>query len=138
MTESDASKLPIDPTFPPAAYERVAWLLRGGVLGFVLLAGAGMVAYLALHPSETVSEVLAGGPSVGLGSFVTFLGGLAVGRPSAIILAGIYVMVAVTVGRVVLATFDLYRGGEKALGGLSATVVVLLLIALFVVAPFVQ
>lgn len=140
MTTRDAASaaLPLDATFPPAAYERVARLLRWGVIGFLVLAGSGLVGQLVLNPSESVSSVLASGSFSGYGSFGLFVGHLESGQPDALILLGIYVMVAVTVGRVALATVDLYRGGERSLGALSATVIVLLLAALFVVAPFVH
>jgi uncharacterized membrane protein len=118
------SELPIDPTYPPAAYERVARLLRYGILGFLVLASAGLIGQLVLNPSESVGSILASGPSSG--------------QPDALIFLGIYVMVGVTIGRVALATRDLYRGGERALGALSTAVIVLLLIALFVVASFVH
>jgi uncharacterized membrane protein len=138
VSEPAVPKLPGDPTFPPAAYERVARLLRYGIIGFLVLATVGLIAQLALHPSESVASVLASGPSSGYGSFSQFIGHLASGQPDALILLGIYVMIGVTVGRVGLATRDLYRGGERTLGTLSATVIVLLLIALFVVASFVR
>ena len=52
-----------DPTFSPEAYERVAWLLRSGVLAFLILAGVGMVAYLILNPSETLASLLSSNPT---------------------------------------------------------------------------
>lgn len=135
---SDTSHLlPLDPTFPPEAYERVARLLRYGVLGFLVLAGSGIVLQLLLHPSQDLSTVLATNPLHDYSSVGAFFGSLFSGDPAALIILGIYVLVAVTIARVVLATIDLYRGGERALGALSATVVVLLLVGLFVVAPFV-
>ena len=139
MTEPvpTTESLPIDPTFPPAAYERVARLLRAGVLGFVLLAGAGTIVQLVADPSETVATLLASGPTGGFGTFHLFLTHLASGGSDALILLGIYVMVAVTIGRVGLAAADFYRGGERELGAISLAVIALLLVALFVVAPFV-
>ena len=140
MTGSDASAhaLPPDPTFSPAAYERVALLLRSGVVGFLLLAGVGMVAQLLLNPSETVATLLASHPASEYGSAGDLVGALGARYPDAPVILGIYVMVVVTLGRVVLATVDLYRGGERALGTVSAAVVGLLLVGLFVVAPFVR
>jgi uncharacterized membrane protein len=140
MTGSDASAhaLPPDPTFTPVEYERVARLLRSGVLGFLVLAGVGMVAQLVLSPSETVASLLASKPGSEYGSAGALLGALGAGYPDSLIILGIYVMVAVTIGRVMLATADLYRGGERALGAISSVVVVLLLVGLFVVAPFVR
>jgi uncharacterized membrane protein len=135
---TSAAAVPADPTFPPAAYERVARLLRTGVVGFLILAGAGMVGELLLNPSQSVASLLSSGPSSGFGTFSLFLSHIESGQPDAIILLGIYVMIAVTIGRVALATVDLYRGRERELGALSAAVIVLLLVALFVVAPFVH
>ena len=140
MTGSDvpSSAVPPDPTFSPAAYEQVARLLRSGVIGFLILATVGMVAELILSPSETVSALLVSHPATEYGSAGDLVGALGAGYPDALIILGIYLMVAVTVGRVVLATADLYRGGERALGTISAAVVALLLVGLFVVAPLVR
>jgi uncharacterized membrane protein len=127
-----------DPTFPPSAYERLSLLLRGGVVGFLILASAGLIAHLVAHPTETVASLLAptstsGFPALG----ALFSGGLA-GSPEALIILGIYVMIAVTIGRVLLATVEFYRGGERALGTVSAAVVALLTVGLVIVAPFVH
>jgi uncharacterized membrane protein len=140
MTEAEAPipELPPDPTFPPAAYDRVSRLLRNGILIFLVFAGVGMTAQLVLNPSQTVASVLASDPRSTYGSVGGFFHALGTGEPGALIIFGIYVMVAVTIGRVVLATAELFRGGERALGAISASVVVLLLIGLFVVAPFVR
>jgi uncharacterized membrane protein len=132
------SELPPDPSFPPVAFERIAGLLRVGILGFLLFAGAGMVLQLVLNPFEDVSSVLASNPLRDYGSWGAFFSDLASGHAAALIILGIYVLVAVTIGRVLLATVDFYRGGERTLGQLSAIVVVLLLVGLFVVAPFVH
>ncbi len=47
-------------------------------------------------------------------------------------------LVAVTVGRVLYATVDLYRGRERLLAGLAGAVIVMLIVGLFVIAPFVR
>ncbi len=140
MTGSNTltADLPTDPTFSPAAYEQVAWLLRSGVLAFLILATAGMVADLILNPSETLASLLASSPARGFASIGAFGGYVVAGRPEALILLGIFVMVAVTMGRVLLATADFFRGGERVLGAISGAVVVLLIVGLFVVAPLVH
>jgi uncharacterized membrane protein len=137
-SDASAHALPPDPTFSPAEYERVARLLRSGVLGFLVFAGVGMVSQLVLHPSESVASLLASNPGSTYRSFGLFLGEIGSGNPEALIILGIYLMVAVTIGRVLLATADFYRGGERALGTVSATVVALLVLGLFVVGPFVH
>jgi uncharacterized membrane protein len=137
-TEPTLESLPDDPTFPPSVYERTARLLRAGVLVFFLLAVVGMIAALAQNPSETVSTLLSSTPAVGFGSFGSLWARLVVLEPTAIITLGIYVMVAVTIARVVYAMVDFYRGRERVLAALSGCVVVLLIVGLFVVAPFVH
>lgn len=134
---SAEAQLPIDPTFPPSAYFRVATMLRTGVLGFLALAAVGMVARMIASPSLTVASVLATNPAAAYGSAPSFLSALGRLQPEAVVILGIYVMIAVTIGRVVLATIDFYRGGERILGTVSLAVVLLLLLGLFVVAPIV-
>ncbi len=132
------TEVPEDPTFPPAAYERISRLLRGGVILFLVFAGAGMIALTAIEPNETVSALLANPPLSRFASVGGFLSALAVGNPEALITLGIYVMVGVTIGRVGLAAVDFYRGRERSLAVVSVAVVALLLLGLFVVAPFVR
>lgn len=119
-------------------FERIARLLRTGVIGFLLLAGTGLIGEILLHPSTTVASLLASNPKSTYGSWTVFWGQLIAGAPSALVLLGIYVMIAVTVGRVALAAVAFYRGRERALGTLSLAVIGLLLVALFLVAPYVQ
>lgn len=140
MTASNTptADLPTDPTFSPAAYEQVAWLLRSSMLAFLILATVGMVADLILNPSETLASLLASNPAREFASISAFVGSVAAGRPEALILLGIFVMVATTIGRVLLATADFLRGGERILGAISGAVVVLLIVGLFVVAPLVH
>lgn len=140
MTAEDPSLalLPIDPTFPPAVYARTSRLLRSGVVGFFLLASAGMIAGLWENPTQTVSSLVTSNPVTEFGSVGTFLSQLFGFAPGAVITLGIFVMVAVTIGRVIYAAVDFYRGRERLLAGLSATVVALLILGLFIVAPFVH
>lgn len=132
------TSLPLDPTFSPAAYERVAGLLRAGIVGFLALAGSGMLLQLVLHPTESDSSLLAPGSGTAYPSDPMFVNGLLSLQPSALILLGVFVMVAVTIGRVVLAVVDFYRGRERILAGISAAVVLLLALGLLVVAPLVR
>jgi uncharacterized membrane protein len=105
---------------------------------FLLFAVAGVFAQLLLNPSEDVGSLLASNPVSDYRTLGTFVSDLTAGNPGALILLGIFVMVGVTVGRVVLAAADFYRGGERTLGTISTVVIVLLLVALFVVGPFVR
>ena len=140
MTESDPalSALPIDPTFPPAAYERVSVLLRSGVVGFFVLATVGMVTQLFQDPSQTVGQLTASNPATDYGSVGVYLDQLFHFSGDSVILVGIFLMIAVTVGRVVYAMVDFYRGKERTLAILCGSVVALLLVGLFVVGPMVR
>ncbi len=128
--------LPDDPTFPASAYARIALLLRAGVIGFLLVASVGLVAYLSQHPSESLASLLARGAS--LPSLRAFLHGLAVLDPTALILFGVYIMIAVTIARVLLAARDFAAGRERVLAAVSILVAALLLVGLFVVGPLVH
>jgi uncharacterized membrane protein len=136
--EKGLRALPVDASFPPSSYERMSLLLRSGVLGFFVLATVGMIAGLLTNPSETVSDLLASNPSAQYGTVGAFLGRLFGFAPDAIVVLGIFILIAVTIGRVVLAVADFYRGRERVLGMVSLVVVLLLLVGLFVVGPFVR
>lgn len=137
-TRSSSTLLPPDPTFPPSAYERTSRILRLGVVGFFLLASVGMILGLLERPGETVAQLLSTNPRSEYGSAAGYFTQLAALEPSAVVLLGIFLMVSVTVGRVAYATFDFYQGRERILAAVSATVVFLLILGLFVVAPFVH
>ncbi len=140
MSEADEAlaALPIDPTFPPSAYQRVSTLLRAGVIGFFILATIGMVSGLVRNPSATVGSLVSSNPSAEYGSVGTYLDHLFGLGGNAIILLGIFLMIAVTVGRVVYAAIDFYRGRERILAALSVTVVLLLVVGLFLVGPSIR
>ncbi len=135
---TSAEKLPEDPTFPPSSYARIALLLRSGVVGFLLLASAGLGAYLSQHPNQSVGAVLSTGPGPLVSSPVAFVHGLGALDPTAIVLLGIYLMIAVTIVRVLVAAWDFARGRERTLAAIAAAVAVLLIVGLFVVAPIVH
>lgn len=130
--------LPPDPTFPPSAYERTARLMRAGVLGFFLLASIGLVVNLVTNPNESVQTLLSSGPSAELGILFFPIGQYFGFGADPLILVGIAILIAVTVGRVLLATIDLYRGREWILASVCALVLGLLGVGLFVVPQFVH
>lgn len=127
--------LPPDPTLPPRAYERMALLLRFGVLASGLMLGGGLIVYLLQHPSETFTGILSVNPIQNYLNGGTLFSALASGRPEAWMTLGILVLIAATVGRVALAARYFFAGRERALGAVTLTVAILLLVALFVVGP---
>jgi uncharacterized membrane protein len=108
------------------------------VICFLILAGAGLTLQLLRDPSEGVAVLLSSSPTRAYGSVGVFWLQLTEGSSDAWVLLGIYVMIAVTVGWVVLAARDFYRGREWTLAAISAVVVALLFVALSVVPPFVR
>ena len=108
------------------------------MISFFVLASIGLVVALVANPSETVASMLAFDPRSLYMPPAAFLANLVALNPSAIILLGIYLMVAVTIARVGYAAMDFARGRERTLTWAAIAVVVLLLIGLFVVAPFIH
>lgn len=131
-------ELPPDPTFTPAAYERTSLLLRAGVVGFLFLSVVGLVLGLIANPTESVSSYLHSNPFAGWGSLGEFLSSLASLRPETLILLGVFVMVGVSIARVLDAMIAFFRGRELILAIVCAFVAVLLLVGLTVVSTFVH
>ena len=131
-------ELPPDPTFTPAAYERTSLLLRSGVIGFLLLSSAGLILGLIANPSESVSTLLGSNPFAGWGSVGEFFSSLAALQPGVLILLGVFVMVGVSVARVLDAMVAFFRGHERIVGIVCAVVAGLLLVGLVVVSSLVR
>ena len=131
-------ELPPDPTFTPAAYERTSLLLRSGVIGFLVLSSAGLILGLIANPSESVSSLLNSNPFAGWGSVGEFFSSLASLQPGVLILLGVFVMVGVSVARVLDAMIAFFRGHERILGIVCAVVAGLLVVGLVVVSSLVR
>ena len=132
------SELPPDPSFTPDTYVRTALLLRSGVFGFLILSCVGMVIGLVENPGETVGTLIGSSPFTNVGSSGTFLSSLVGLHANALILLGVFVMVAVSVGRVFDAMVVFIRGRETILAVVCGVVVVLLVFGLTVVASIVH
>ncbi len=132
------AELPPDPSFTPETYVRTALILRSGVIGFLVLSGVGMVIGLVESPGMTVSSLIGSSPFVNVGDPGTFLSSLASFQANALILLGVFVMVAVSVGRVVDAMGVFIRGRETILAVVCGVVVALLVFGLTVVASIVH
>ena len=127
--------LPPDPTLPPRAYERMALLLRIGVVASALMLGGGLLGFLVQNPSATFDSILTTNPIQRYLNASTLASSLVTGRPEAWMTLGILVLIATTVGRVAQAARYFFAGRERALGAVTLTVAILLLVALFVVGP---
>jgi len=129
---------PADLTFPPAAYERMAVVLRVGLfVSLALLLGA-LVTYLLLHPSTSSTEAIGSNPILQFLSLSGLATGLASGAPGAYLTLGLLVLVATPIVRVASGFYYFRRGGERSLATITFVVIVLLLLGLFVIGPFVR
>jgi uncharacterized membrane protein len=127
-----------DATFPPAAYERMARVLRVGLfVSLALLIGA-LAVYLVMHPSATSAAAIASNPILQFLNLTGLATGLATGNPSAYLTLGLLVLVATPIVRVLFGFYYFRRGGERALTGITFAVIVVLLIGLLVIGPFVR
>ena len=131
-------ELPPDPTFTPAAYARTAALLRGGVIGFLVLSSIGLVLGLVSDPSESVDSLLHSNPFAGWGSVDQFFASLVTLQAPVVILLGVFIMIGVSVARVLDAMVSFARGREWALAVVCGVVSALLIVGLVVVSAFVH
>lgn len=141
MTETPSSsdlELPPDPSFTPEVYVRTSWLLRGGVIGFFVLSSVGLILGLIANPSESVPTLLHANPFAGWGSLGAFFTSLVELQPTVLILLGVFIMVGVSVARVLDAMVSFFRGRELILAAVCAAVAALLIVGLTVVASIVR
>lgn len=132
------AELPPDPSFTPAAYERTSRLLRSGVIGFLVLSSLGLILGLVANPSESVSTLIQSNPFAGWGSVDQFFSSLASLKAPVLILLGVFVMVGVSIARVLDAMVSFFRGHEVILAVVCAVVSALLLVGLVVVSALVH
>jgi uncharacterized membrane protein len=136
VNESPAE--PTDLTFPPAAHERMARVLRAGLYTSLFLLIAALVAYLLVHPSAMSAQAIASNPILGFLSLSGLSAGLASGMPAAYLTLGLIVLVATPILRVASGFYYFRRGGERTLAAITFTVVLLLLLGLLVIGPLVR
>jgi uncharacterized membrane protein len=129
---------PPDPTLPPSAYERMAWLLRAGLLTSLTLLVGALVAYLVLHPAETSAHAIATNPILVFLSAGGLWSGLAAGNSAAYLTLGLLVLVATPILRVASGFYYFRRGGERGLAAITFAVLVMLLLGLLVIGPLVR
>ncbi len=126
------------PGLAPEAFERVAWVLRIGLVASVALLAGGTAAYLLAHPHATFEETLATNPAGGYLSFSTLATGLGQGRPEAVVALGVVVLLATPPVRILTGMYYFARGRERALALIALAVFAMVLVGLFVVGPSVR
>ncbi|MCI4373497.1 MAG: DUF1634 domain-containing protein [Thermoplasmata archaeon] len=130
--------LPRDGTFPPTAYERMAWLLRVGLFASLALLVGGLAAYLWWNPRATATQAIDSNPILRYLDVEGLARGLASADPTAYLTVGLLVLVATPIVRVAAGFFYFRRGGERSLAAITFVVLVLLLLGLLVVGPLVR
>ncbi|MGP8077628.1 MAG: DUF1634 domain-containing protein [Thermoplasmata archaeon] len=122
---------------PDEAYERMALVLRVGLVASLAIFLGAIGTYLALHPRAGWSSSEAN-PSGGFLNLPGLASGLAGGSPVAFLTLAVLLLVATPLVRVLSGLYYFQRGGERALAGIALTVFVLLLFGLLVLGPWVR
>lgn len=123
---------------PAEAYARMAAVLRVGLLAAVALLAASLAALLVRSAGSAAGAWVSDNPLTRYLDVRGLAHGLAAGTPEAYLTLGALVLIATPVVRVVTGTYSFFRHGEVRMGGLTATVLALLLIGLLVVGPLVR
>ena len=123
---------------PAEAYVRMTLVLRLGLGLSLAILGGGIVAYLVANPAETSQSVLAANPILAYLSVPGLGSGLAAGSIGAVLTLGLIVLVATPIVRVVSGLYYFRKVGERAMTGITLTVLLLLLLGLLVIGPYVR
>jgi uncharacterized membrane protein len=113
-------------------------VLRLGLGLSLAILGGGIVAYLVANPAETSQSVLAANPILAYLSVPGLGSGLAAGSIGAVLTLGLIVLVATPIVRVVSGLYYFRKVGERAMTGITLTVLLLLLLGLLVIGPYVR
>jgi uncharacterized membrane protein len=97
-----------------------------------------LIAYLIVHPSATSQTALASNPILQYLNPAGLVHGLVTGRREAYLTLGLLVLLATPILRVATGVYYFHKDGERSMTLLTATVFVLLLVALLVVGPLVR
>jgi uncharacterized membrane protein len=133
-----APPVPPGHPLPDAAYRRMTFVLRVGLVAALAILLGGIVAYLLAHPGATSAEVLGSNPILQYLSLDGLASGLASGSIEAYLTLGLLVLLATPIVRVVAGSYYFGRGRERAMTAITITVFVLLLVGLLVIGPYVR
>jgi len=133
---------PVDPgrpgELPAAVYDRMANVLRVGLLIALALLAAAEVALLLRSPGTTSGHWISSNPLVRYLDPRALGSGLARGEVEAYLTLGVYALIATPVVRVLTAIDAFARHGERRMAGLATVVLILLLVGLLIVGPVVR
>ena len=116
----------------------MTWILRGGLFASLAVLVGSLVVYLSQHPGESYQSVIASNPILGYLSVPGLAHGLATGSVNAYLTLGLLILVATPLLRVASGFYYFERGKERALAGVTLTVLVLLLVGILVIGPLVR
>lgn len=123
---------------PEATYLRMGTLLRVGlVIALSILAGA-ILATVARAPASPSGSWIPTNPLLPYLDPRSLARGLGRGAPVAYLTVGVYALIATPVVRVIAGTAAFHRHRERAMTAVTAAVLALLLLGIFVVGPLVR
>lgn len=129
--------VPLHP-LPPAAYRRMALVLRVGLIASLAILIAGVAAYLVKHGTEPYGIAVASNPIQNYLSVPGLVAGLVGGHIEAYLTLGLLVLVATPIVRVASGFYYFERGRERWMAGITLTVLVLLLLGILVLGPLIR
>jgi uncharacterized membrane protein len=132
------TELGVDVRLPAAAYSRMTFVLRAGLLSSLAILAVTLGVYLVEEPTATSQGIIGSNPALRYLSLTSLGSGLAAGSPVAYLTLGVLVLVATPVVRVLSGFYYFERGGERTMAGLTVTVFALLLVGLLVIGPLVR
>jgi len=126
------------PRLPPGARVWMTWILRGGLFASIAFLVGALVVYLFQHPGVSYESVVSSNPILGYLSIAGLARGLVAGSVEAYLTLGLLILVATPLMRVATGFYYFERGKERALAGVTLTVLLLLLIGILVIGPLVR
>lgn len=126
------------PQLPPAAYARMAWLLRGGLIVAAVILAVSLADYLRRHPGASRTSILDTNPIRNYLTAPGLLSGIANGHAEAFLTVAILVLVATPILRVAAGAYYFRRIGDRPLERISLTVLLLLLIGIAILGPWLR
>jgi uncharacterized membrane protein len=126
------------PELPPSTYAQMALVLRLGLTVAIVLLAAAIAATVAQSPGSTSGYWIATNPLVRRLNPEQLASGLLSGEPTAYLTLGVYALIATPVVRVLAGLGAFAHHGDRRMTALTAGVLALLLLGLFVVGPLVR
>ena len=128
----------VDVRLPLAAYSRMTFVLRAGLVSSLTILAVALGFYLVQQPSMTSEGTIGSNPALQYLNLNGLWAGLVTGAVPAYLTVGLLVLVATPLVRVLSGFYYFRHGGERAMAGVTITVFALLLVGLLLVGPLVR